>query len=348
MRRFRLAAEWAPQGAILMAWPQPDSDWSDLPDHAEPTFTAIARAILLEQDLILCVRNSAQSSDMDEKLVSKNDRGRLFTVVVPTNDTWARDFGPLTLTDGSTHRLLDTTFNGWGNKFPSDKDNRVNQAIHEAGALGILPLESDPLVVEGGALETDGDGTLLVNRPCVLNPNRGNPEPTTERMSQWFSERLGAEHILWLDHGHLEGDDTDGHIDTLARFVDPSHIVYQNCDDPNDRHYTELQAMAQELAELKDPRGQPYHLTALPWPDPVYDDQGDRLPATYANFLITNQSVLVPCYDLPQDGEACRVLAECFPERRIQGIQCRPLIHQGGSLHCLTMQLPPGAVPHAP
>ncbi len=346
--RFRLAAEWAPQGAILMAWPQADSDWASLPGRAESTFTAIARAILPEQDLILCVRNNAQAIEIRNNLVSSSDGGRLHTVVVPTNDTWARDFGPLTLTDGASHRLLDATFNGWGNKFPSARDNAVNRRLSEAGAFGAIALASDPVVVEGGALETDGQGTLLVNRPCVLNPNRGNPEATTDGMTQWFAERLGAERVLWLDHGHLEGDDTDGHIDTLARFAHPGRIVYQGCDNPHDSHYQELQAMSRELEALRDLHGQCYQLTALPWPDPVYDEEGNRLPATYANFLITNHAVLVPCYGLPQDDEACRVLANCFPGRRIRGIQCRPLIHQGGSLHCLTMQLPPGAVPHAP
>ncbi|PAU81243.1 agmatine deiminase [Halovibrio salipaludis] len=345
MSRFRLAAEWAPQGSVLMAWPQPDSDWAALANHAEPTFTAIARAILAEQDLTLCVSSERQAVDLQQRLVCATDQGRLHTVVVATNDTWARDFGPLALSDGAEWRLLDATFNGWGNKFPADRDNAANHALHAQGALGSLPLESDPLVVEGGALETDGEGTLLVNRPCVLNPNRGNPEPAAERMTQWLHERLGAERILWLDNGHLDGDDTDGHIDTLARFAGPEHIVYQACDNPRDSHYAELQAMARELAAHTDGNGQPYRLTALPWPDPVHDDEGNRLPATYANFLITSHSVLVPCYDVAQDDEACRVIAGCFPQRRVQGIQCRPLIHQGGSLHCLTMQLPPGAVP---
>lgn len=347
MRRFRLAAEWMPQGAILMAWPQPDSDWAALPGCAEPTFRAIIRAILPEQDLILCVGNEAQSSDLKQELVSDNDHGTLHTVVVPTNDTWARDFGPLTLSDGLDHQLLDTTFNGWGNKFPSEDDNAINRHLSATGTFGATPMQSTSMVVEGGALESDGEGTLLVNRPCVLNPNRGNPEPTTERMSQWFRERLGVENILWLDHGRLEGDDTDGHIDTLARFASPGHIVYQACDDPDDAHYAALQAMAQELATSAHANGQPYRLTALPWPDPIHDAHGNRLPATYANCLITNHAVLVPCYGVPQDDEACRILAHCFPDRRVRGIQCRPLIHQGGSLHCLTMQLPPGATPHA-
>lgn len=348
MSRFHLAAEWAPQGAVLMAWPQPESDWASLLEQAEPTFTAIAREILADQDLMLCVNSPQQAIDLKGHIVSEDDQGQLHTVVVSTNDTWARDFGPLTLADGTETRLLDATFNGWGNKFPSERDNEVNRVLHGRGAFGPLSMDSDPMVVEGGAIETDGMGTLLVNRRCVLNPNRGNPDPVHERMTQWFRERLGAAHILWLDHGHLEGDDTDGHIDTLARFADPGHIVYQSCDDPDDGHYPQLQAMAAELAALQDASGQHYHLTALPWPEPIHDAEGNRLPATYANFLITNHCVLVPCYGVPQDDEVCRVLAGCFPGRRVRGIPCRPLIRQGGSLHCLTMQLPPGAVPNAP
>ncbi|MEQ6885108.1 agmatine deiminase family protein [Salicola sp. Rm-C-2C1-2] len=348
MSRFYLAAEWAPQGAVLMAWPQPDSDWTTLLDQAEPVFTAIARAILSDQDLILCVKSQRQASDLKKHIVTKEGRGQLYTVVVSTNDTWARDFGPLTLTDGTETRLLDATFNGWGNKFLSERDNEVNRVLHRQGAFGTLAMDSDPMVVEGGAIDTDGMGTLLVNRPCIMNPNRGNPDPVEEHMTQWLRERLGAAHILWLGQGFLEGDDTDGHIDTLARFVDYRHIVYQSCNDPEDGHYPKLQAMAGELAALHSASGQHYRLTPLPWPDPIHDAEGNRLPATYANFLITNHSVLVPRYELPQDDEACRVLAGCFPERQVRGIPCRPLIQQGGSLHCLTMQLPPGAIPNAP
>lgn len=343
---FRLVAEWARQGPVLMAWPPPDSDWAALPEQAKPTFGAIARAILADQDLILCVNSHEQATEVQEKIRSQTDHGQLHIQIIAINDTWARDFGPLTLSDGTERRLLDATFNGWGNKFPAERDNAINGTLHARGALGKLPMETDSMVVEGGALETDGLGTLLVNRHCVLNPNRGNPEPTGKRLEQWFHERLGVERILWLEHGHLQGDDTDGHIDTLVRFAAADHIVYQSCDQPHDAHYSELQTMARELSEFRDANGQPYQLTALPWPDPVHDQAGNRLPATYANFLITNHAVLVPCYGVPQDDEACRILARCFPERRVRGILCRALIHQGGSIHCLTMQLPPGAVPH--
>ncbi|XOZ34086.1 agmatine deiminase family protein [Halomonadaceae bacterium KBTZ08] len=346
MSRFRLVAEWAAQGAVLMAWPPQLSDWAALAEQAEPAFAAIARAILADQDLILCVNSPEQAPEIREKICSPTGQGQLHIQFVGINDTWARDFGPLTLSDGTETRLLDATFNGWGNKFPAEQDNAVNGTLHARGALGKLPMETDSMVVEGGALETDGLGTLLVNRHCVLNPNRGNPQPTDKRLAQWFRQRLGAERIHWLDHGHLQGDDTDGHIDTLARFTAADHIVYQGCEQPDDTHYTELQAMARELSQLRDAGGHPYQLTALPWPDPVHDQAGERMPATYANFLITNHAVLVPCYDVPQDDEACRILADCFPERRVQGILCRPLLHQGGSLHCLTMQLPPGARPH--
>ena len=346
--QFRLAAEWAPQGAVLMAWPHADSDWAPIMEQAEPVFRAIALAILADEDLIVCCRNDSQAAEIKRLLTlesaSQNAGGTVHVVAVPTNDTWARDFGPLTLSDGTASHLVDPRFNAWGNKFESALDNDVNQLLHRGGLYGALPMDPMDLVVEGGALETDGEGTLLATRPCVLNPNR-NGDVDTGWIEDRLRTHLGLERFLWLDHGALEGDDTDGHIDTLARFCGPGHIVYQACDERGDSHYTELQAMARELSALERADGTAYRLTGLPWPDPVHAADGRRLPATYANFLITNQAVLVPTYGVPQDDAACRILGSCFPGRRITPVQCRPLLEQRGSLHCLTMQLPPGVGP---
>lgn len=333
-----------------MAWPHADSDWAPILAHAEPVFRAIALGILGATDLILCCGKPSECADIKRKLVlesaSAGSPGTLQVAPIPTNDTWARDFGPLTLSDGSRRQLVDPRFNAWGNKFEWALDDQVNRHLYDGGFFGALPLSSMDTVIEGGALETDGQGTLLATRRCVLNPNR-NGELTQAIMEQRITAALGIERFLWLDHGGLEGDDTDGHIDTLARFCDAGHIVYQGCDEPTDSHYPELKAMAEELQQLRQGNGEPYRLTTLPWPDPLYDGDGQRLPATYANFLITNGAVLVPVYGVPQDDPACRTLGSCFPDRRIVPVQCRPLLEQGGSLHCLTMQLPPGVGAHA-
>ena len=345
---FRLAAEWQQQGAVLMAWPHPGTDWAPVMERAEPVFRALALAILASEDLIICCNNRSQCSDVRSiikaRAQGKKLNGRLHTAVARTNDTWARDFGPLTLTNGHEHQLLDPCFNAWGNKFDASLDNRVNQTLHGQGYLGRLPMVTTPTVMEGGALETDGAGTLLTTRHSLLNPNR-NGDVTAQWMEARLAGTLGISRVLWLENGQLDGDDTDGHIDTLARFCSPGCILYQACDHHDDPHYPALRAMADELRGFARADGAPYELIPLPWPEPVHAADGRRLPATYANFLILNEAVLVPVYGVPQDEDACSILARCFPQRRIEAIQCRPLLEQGGSLHCLTMQLPPGAVP---
>ena len=316
--------------------------------RAGNTFRRIALAILASEDLLICCNSDSQAREVTAMLQAQCQLeqlpGRVNTATVPSNDTWARDFGPLSLATHAGFHLLDATFNAWGNKYDSALDNHINHRLDTGGYLGALAMHSTELVLEGGALETDGAGTLLTTRHCLLNPNRNGPI-TADWMEHQLAELLGISRIHWLDHGLLEGDDTDGHIDTLARFCAPEHIVYQGCDNPQDSHYPALQAMAEQLACLTTRVGEPYELTELPWPEAIHDADGQRLPATYANFLILNDAVLVPVYDLPQDERACAVLAECFPSRRIVPVACRTLLEQGGSLHCLTMQLPPGATP---
>jgi agmatine deiminase len=198
-------------------------------------------------------------------------------------------------------------------------------------------------VLEGGSIESDGAGTLLTTSECLLTPSR-NPSMDRTAIEQLLEEVLGVDRILWLNHGYLAGDDTDSHIDTLARFCAPDHICYVTCPDVADEHYSALAAMEEELQEFRQADGTPYRLTPLPWPDPIYDEDGERLPATYANFLIINGAVLLPVYDVPQDEEAVRIMAGIFPDREIIPIDCRPLIYQHGSLHCVTMQIPAGVV----
>lgn len=345
--RRLLPAEWAPQSAIMLTWPHPGTDWVSYLAEVEPVFLDIARAVLRFQHLIISCEFVARLQQLDRELndyaVKHSLPGRVITVPAPANDTWARDHGPITVETEDSYTLLDFRFNAWGGKFPWEKDDALNQHLANAGVFGRHPMQTVDFVLEGGSIESDGQGTLLTTSECLLTPSR-NPSMDRNDIEQMLSEVLGTDRVLWLNHGYLAGDDTDSHIDTLARFVAPDHICYVTCPDQNDEHYGALKAMEEELREFRQADGTPYTLTALPWPDPIHDEDGERLPATYANFLIINGAVLLPVYQVPQDEDAIRTMQTLFPDREIIAIPCRPLIHQHGSLHCVTMQIPEGVV----
>jgi len=222
-------------------------------------------------------------------------------------------------------------------------DNQITARLHANTAFGNTRREIPGLILEGGSIESDGAGTLLTTSTCLLEANR-NPHLSRTELEEQLCQQLGVTRILWLEHGYLAGDDTDSHVDTLARLAPNQTIIYQSCDDPQDEHFTELQAMAKELAALRTAEGTAYRLIPLPWPAPCYDSEGQRLPATYANYLILNTAVLVPIYGNAQDQAACAAIATAFPEREIVPILCRELIEQHGSLHCVTMQIPQGVL----
>ncbi|MCB0571570.1 MAG: agmatine deiminase family protein, partial [Phaeodactylibacter sp.] len=257
-------------------------------------------------------------------------------------DTWARDHGAITVEEDGQWVLLDFMFNGWGLKFPAFHDNLITGRLYEQGVFGSWPLRRPGMVLEGGGIESDGQGTILTTAECLLSPNR-NPHLSQADIERQLSEWLGATHILWLHHGYLAGDDTDSHIDTLARLCPNDTIAYVRCGDPDDEHYAALQLMENELRAMRTKAGAPFRLTPLPWPQACYAADGFRLPATYANFLVINGAVLVPTYGAPQDDEALEIIGNCFPGRAVIGINCRMLIEQHGSLHCITMQYPHSA-----
>ncbi|WP_303289353.1 agmatine/peptidylarginine deiminase [Marinobacter sp. SS5-14b] len=342
-----LHAEWAPQSAVMLTWPHPGTDWARMMNEVEPVFLAIAKAVLRFEHLLISCEFVARLQQLDRELndwaESNNLPGRVITVPAPADDTWARDHGPITVETTDGPALLDFRFNSWGGKFTWEKDDALNQHLANARVFGEHPMQPVDFVLEGGSIESDGEGTILTTSECLLTPSR-NPSMDRSNIEQLLSELLGAERILWLNHGYLAGDDTDSHIDTLARFCAPDHICYVACPDVADEHYSALAAMEEELQEFHQKNGSPYKLTALPWPDAIHDEDGERLPATYANFLIINGAVLLPVYDVPQDQEAIRIMGDIFPDREIVPINCRPLIHQHGSLHCVTMQIPAGVV----
>jgi len=337
----RFPAEWEPQSAILIAWPHAGTDWSERLAAVEDTYIALVAAITRFEPVIVCVADDDVQAYARARLASARvDMQRVRFVDVAYDDTWLRDSGPITLVGPHGFRLLDFRFTGWGGKFEASLDDQLVQHLDESQTFIKSARQPVDFALEGGAIETDGAGTLLTTWRCLHERHPGMDRQTlADKLAAW----LHQDRVLWLDHGYLEGDDTDAHIDTLARFAGPDAIVFQDCEDSTDPHYRELQAMAAELAALRRLDGRPYRLFALPWPKPIIDENR-RLAASYANFLIINGAVLMPSYGDPADARAQAVLAEAFPDREIVPVPCRPLIWQNGSLHCITMQLPEGAV----
>ena len=325
-KAYRLPAEWEPQSGVMLTWPHANTDWAPMLSEVRKTY--------------------------DEMSYEIRQREVLLLVGAPSNDTWARDHGFISLTPNPSHvgegnnysqtgenLLLDFCFNGWGEKFPADLDNAINRRLYDEGSVKGEYVDHLDFVLEGGSIESDGKGTIFTTSCCLLAPHRNQPL-TREQIEERLKEYLYADRVLWIDHGHLTGDDTDGHIDTLVRIAPDDTLLYIGCDDPKDEQYEELRLMEEQLRTFRTTDGKSYRLKRLPLPRPIYDN-GERLPATYANFLVINGAVLCPTYAQPDlDAEALRIIGEAFPDREIVGIDCRSLIKQHGSLHCCTMQFP--------
>jgi len=341
---FSLPAEWYPQDAVMLTWPHPETDWQAILDKVEPVYLELVKTITRFESVIIVCHDQALKQKVKAMLEQEAiDLNQVFWVITPTNDTWARDHGPLCLVRDKTISAANFIFNGWGNKFESSLDNQINTALFSQ--LNIRNQQNVDFVLEGGGVETDGQGCLMVTSECLLNPNR-NPNFDKHQVTEFLLTHLGLNKILWLDHGALEGDDTDAHIDTLARFAPDNQIIYQGCQDESDDHFAALDAMKQQLSTFTNLSGQTYKLTELPWPDAQYNAEGERLPATYANFLIINHAVLLPVYGVKQDEIAISQMQSAFPEHEIIAINCRAIIEQFGSLHCISMQLPKGFLSH--
>lgn len=336
-----LPPEWYPQNGVMLTWPHENSDWINLLDEVESCFILIANEILKEEKvLIICPDPASVASRLDSSL-----QENLMLVRLDSNDTWARDHGAITvLVDGSPV-LYDFQFNGWGLKFPAYLDNQLNTQLYQQNvfAKGVGYKNQMNFVLEGGSFETDGKGTLLTTSECLLSVNR-NQSMSKEEIEAYLIKTFGIQRILWINSGYLAGDDTDSHVDTLARFCNEKSIAYITCDDPSDEHYSHLKLMEEELRSFRTTEGDPYELIPLPMADYVEDETGSRLPATYANFLIINNKVLVPFYSTEKDEIARISLQKAFPDRKVIGIECSSLIKQHGSLHCVTMQFPAGVL----
>lgn len=339
----RMPAEWELQSFVQIAWPHANSDWAPYLAEAIKCYIEIARAVSEHETLLIV---SPEPETVKKHLTAAGlwprtaEQHKIVVFACPTNDTWARDHAFIsTLNAAGQPMVHDFGFNGWGMKFVADNDNQINERMWQAHKVAAEYADNRRIILEGGSIESDGQGTLLTTASCLLAPNRNYFSGKAEA-EDMLCKTLNAKHILWLDHGYLAGDDTDGHIDTLARLCPNNTIAYVQCTDSDDEHFAELQLMEQELQQLRTPAGEPYRLLPLPMTAAI-NDQDDRLPATYANFLIINNAVLMPTYGQPaHDAQAAEVLATAFPDRQIIGIDCRTLIRQHGSLHCVTMQYP--------
>ena len=338
---IQLPAEWARQSAIQLTWPHKNTDWAYMLDEVEACFVNIARAIA-DRQLLLIV--SPEPEAVRRRIASEVNMTNVRFVECATNDTWARDHGGITVMIGGEPVVYDFAFNGWGLKFAACYDNLITSHCYKAGVLKARYQNRLNFIIEGGSIESDGCGTMLTTSECLLSPNR-NGEWGRNHIEEYLKEAFGLQQVLWLDYGYLAGDDTDSHIDTLARLAPNNTILYVSCNDADDEHYEQLKAMESQLRTFSTLQGEPYRLLPLPMAAAAYDEDNDRLPATYANFLILNDAVLYPTYGHPAlDKAAGEVIAEAFPGYEIIGIDCCALIRQHGSLHCVTMQYPEGVI----
>lgn len=337
----KIYAEWEKQDGILLSFPHENSDWNPYLEEVRQVYCAIiVETLQVEACILICdskretleiIKNYCETKNVNIALLE-----HLYCLEIPSNDTWARDFGGITICHRGKNIVLDYGFNGWGLKFASNLDNKITRKLYE---LGILKhIKTKKLILEGGSIESNGKGILLTNTQCLLEHNR-NPSYSKSKLEKILQKDLGIQKILWLNSGYLSGDDTDSHIDTLARFIAPNTIAYLACDDKNDEHYQALSQMENELKLLRNLDNKPFKLVKLPFTTPKYYAE-ERLPATYANFLFINGAILLPTYNDKNDALAIKSLQKACPKHKIIPIDCSILIRQHGSLHCISMQFP--------
>lgn len=339
MKKFY--AEWEKQDGILLSFPHTNSDWKPYLDEVRQVYCAIIVEILQVEACLLVCNSKQETLEIiqnycNAKSISTEILRQLYCLEIPSNDTWARDFGGITICKNGKNIVLDYGFNGWGLKFASNLDNQITHKLYKFGIL--KHIKTKQLILEGGSIESNGKGILLTNTQCLLERNR-NPFYSKAQLEKTLKKDLGIQKILWLNFGYLSGDDTDSHIDTLARFVSPNTIAYIACDDKNDEHYIALSQMECELKALKNLNNKPFKLVKLPFVTPKYYNN-ERLPATYANFLFINGAILLPIYNDKNDTLAIKTLQKACPKHKIIPIDCSVLIRQHGSLHCISMQFP--------
>jgi agmatine deiminase len=337
---YRMPAEWEPHAATWLAWPHKEESWPGNFSPIPAIWVEIVRALEPHERVNILVNDTEAGRNVRALLQAAGVRtSNVSLFMIPTDDAWVRDHGPTFITrrDGSRTELaaVKWRYNAWGGKYPPwDLDDEVGQAVAaEVGGRLFCP----GIILEGGSIDVNGKGALLTTEACLLNPNR-NPQLTRAQIERHLHDYLGVRHILWLGEG-IVGDDTDGHIDDLVRFVDASTVVTVLETDPRDENFDRLQANCERLRQMTDQDGRRFRVITLPMPRPVfYNDQ--RLPASYANFYIANGVVIVPTFSDPNDATVLQTLQELFPQRQVIGLHATEMVWGLGAFHCVTQQQP--------
>lgn len=343
--KYTLPAEWEPQDGVMLTWPNADTDWEPYLAEITATYVELSKAIAARERLLVAAKDAGEVTALLQTSLTEAEMANVTVATCDLNDTWARDHGPVTLRrgDDGSLKMLDFKFNGWGEKFDWQKDDAITSTLHAKGMFSATIVNHRDFVLEGGSIESDGKGTVFTTAQCLLAPHRNQPLSEAE-IGERLKNYLCADRVVWLRHGNLVGDDTDGHIDTTVRICPDDTLLYVGCDDEADEQYADFKALEQELQTLTTEEGKPYRLLKLPMPDRMEFD-GERLPATYANFLIINGAVIVPVYGQGEkDEEAKATVAKAFLGREIVAVDASVIVRQHGSIHCLTMQLPEGAI----
>lgn len=341
---YRMPAEWHKQSCVQLVWPQENMDWEPYLEEIRQTYLELLEVITRHEPVLLGTEDVKSTRQYLSAHLNDEALRQVRLAECPHNDTWARDFGMITLlSEEGQPLLLDFRFNGWGEKFHAERDNLSSERYFAQGLLHGHRVDFLDLVLEGGSIESDGQGTIFTTTQCLLAPNRNQPL-TQKDIELELLRRLGARRIIWLHHGTLIGDDTDGHIDTIVRTAPDNTLLYVRCEDMKDPQYEDFLALEDELKQLQNLEGKPYRLIPLPMPREILFN-GERLPATYANFLVVNEAVIVPTYGQPDcDALAMKRIAGAFPDRQIVGVDAQTIVRQHGSIHCLTMQYPEGVL----
>ncbi|NPA54045.1 MAG: agmatine deiminase family protein [Aquificae bacterium] len=335
--------EWEKHSGTWTTYPQAYETFFDRLEEARDEFVQMVKYVSLGETVHINVDNEKVKKDLIKRLEKYDVKGDVKIHIIPTNDAWCRDYGAIFVKNKEGKLLaLDFRFNAWGNKYPYELDNKVAKKMAEI--LGVERLSVD-MVLEGGSIDVNGKGCLLTTESCLLNPNR-NPDMTKEDIENALRNYLGVEKVLWLKDG-IVGDDTDGHVDDITRFVSQDTIITAIEEDKSDPNYEPLQENLERLKSFTDANGKPFNIITLPMPDPVYykypdSKEPERLPASYANFYISNTAVIVPIYNCDKDKIALEILQRVFPDRAVIGIYAYDIVVGLGAFHCLTQQIPEG------
>lgn len=337
-----MPAEWEPHAATWTAWPRDDDYWSGALEGAKQDFVGFLQAVADRERVQLLVHDDEAEADVRDRLGDIIQAGNIQLHRIPQRDIWLRDSGPIFVQRDGQLEAVNWIFNGWGNRFPAQLDNQIPAHITTALKLEAESIHSPGIVLEGGAIEVNGEGLAITTRQCLLSPNR-NPGLTEADLEQYLRIYLGIETLIWLEQG-LEGDHTDGHVDTITRFVGPRRVVTTVCEDANDANCGPLNRNLQILQSWQDQQSEGLEVIPLPQPALMLWFDGERLPLTYANFYIVNGAVLVPTFDCAEDAEALQILRAQFTDREVIGLPARRLFNGGGGFHCATQQQPVGAI----